>query len=94
MDGIWAFMSEGPVRGIAGGTHAVVRVDDRVRQPKESGLQGELGLSANQDFHPFQLRLSQDARLYLQLGRLVALCRDGESSALQKQGSSPELFSI
>ncbi|HJU49704.1 MAG TPA: AraC family transcriptional regulator [Pseudogulbenkiania sp.] len=58
-----------------------------------AGLQRELGLSANQDFHPFQSRLSQDARLYRQLGRLVALCRDGKSTALQKQGEAVAFFS-
>jgi AraC-like DNA-binding protein len=56
-------------------------------------LQRELGLSANQDFHPFRSRLSRDARLYRQLGRLVALCRDGESTALQKQSEAVAFFS-
>lgn len=59
-----------------------------------AGLQREQGLSANQDFHPFQSRLSQDARLYRQLGRLVALYRDGESSALEKQGAAVDFFSV
>lgn len=57
-----------------------------------AGVQRELGLGANQDFHPFQSRLSQDVRLYRQLSRLVGLCRNAESTLLQKQGAVVEFF--
>ena len=55
-------------------------------------LQGELGLSVNQDFHCFQPRLSQDATLYHGLLRLVAACHDPVITALGKQEAASTFF--
>ncbi|NWK79235.1 AraC family transcriptional regulator [Aquitalea sp. LB_tupeE] len=55
-------------------------------------LQVELGLSANQDFHCFSPRLSEDARLFGQLQQLVATCRATDMALLGKQEAATSFF--
>lgn len=56
-------------------------------------LQVELGLSANQDFHCFRPRLSEDAGLFRDLGQLVAICRTPDMATLGKQEAATAFFS-
>lgn len=63
-----------------------------VDTPWLAGLQAELGLSANQDFHGFQLRLSEDPGLYRGLLQLVAACHAGAGGMLGRQETATAFF--
>ena len=58
-----------------------------------AGLQHELGLDANEDFHPFSTTVSTDPRLYAGLNQLAGLLADTQASPLHKQIRSVAFFS-
>lgn len=55
-------------------------------------LQHEIGLSANQDFHCFSPRLSEDAALFRDLQQLVARCLSADYATLGKQEAATSFF--
>lgn len=58
-----------------------------------AGLQYELGLDANEDFHPFSTTVSTDSQLYTGLNQLATLLADAQASHLHKQVGSVAFFS-
>ncbi|MCQ4166694.1 AraC family transcriptional regulator [Tahibacter harae] len=58
-----------------------------------AGLQHELGLDPNEDFHAFSTTASTDPLLYAGLNQLAALLADAAASRLHKQVQSVAFFS-
>ena len=57
-----------------------------------AGLQHDLGLSRNSDFHAFATTLTPDPALYAGLNRLYGALCDRDADALHKQGVAVEVF--